>query len=143
MKNLVFILAPLLFTSCATFKRCERKFGNTVTDTVTVVTPVTVHVPKDSAVLRVVTDTATLIREVRQGRATVRIIREPTYTTVYAKCDSVAITKNAIAKIPQKIVKVGVSRFYRYGFFALLILLGVLGIAFWLSRLFTVQITKK
>lgn len=129
----------LLLSSCSQ-RRLLRKLQ---TDTVTVRQMVTVTVPKDSAVLRIVTDTTTVIKEIRQGRATVRIVREPTYTTVYATCDSVKITKEAIAKVPRNTIIVGVSRWYKTGFWIVLLLFGLLSTALWLSRLWTIQITRK
>lgn len=142
MKPLIVFGLLILLAGCS-LKRYERKFAKTVMDTVTVRQQVVFNVPKDSAVLRIVTDTTHFIKEVRQGRATVRIVREPTYTTVFATCDSMRIVKEAIAKIPQKVVYFGVPKFYKFGFYALLLVLGLLATAIWLSRIFTIQIQRK
>lgn len=142
MKQFIVFGLLILLAGCS-LKRYERKFAKTVVDTVTVRQQVVFNVPKDSAILRIVTDTTHIIREVRQGRATVRIIREPTFTTVFATCDSLRIAKEAIAKIPQKVVQFGVPKFYQYGFYVLLVILGILTAAIWLSRIFTVKIQRK
>lgn len=138
---LFFLLLTLILLAFGCSNR--RLLRKLATDTVTVRQMVTVTVPKDSAVLRLVTDTTTVVREVRQGRATVRIVREPTYTTVYANCDSVQITKEAIAKVPRNNIMVGVNKWYKRGFYFLLIVLGVLCMGIWLSRYFTVNIARK
>lgn len=142
MKYLI-VFSLCLLASCTTLKRCERKFSTILTDTVIVKKQIVVNVPKDSAVLRIKTDTTTIYKEIHQGRATVRIIREPTFTTVYATCDSLRIVKEAIAKIPQKVIKMGVSHFYKYAFFIVLAALALLCAALYLSRIWTIQITKK
>lgn len=133
------LIIILLAFGCSQ-RRLLRKLS---TDTVTVRQLVTVTVPKDSAILRLITDTTTVVREVRQGRATVRIVREPHFTTVYANCDSVKIIKEAVAKVPRNNIIVGVNKWYKRGFFSLLILLGILCMGIWLSRFFTVNIVRK
>lgn len=129
----------LLLSSCSR-SRLLRKLA---TDTVTVRQMVTVTVPRDSAVLRLVTDTTTVIREIRQGRATVRIVREPHFTTVYATCDSVRISKEAIAKVPRNTIIVGVNRWYKTGFWVAFLLFGILSAAIWLSRTWAINVTRK
>lgn len=144
MKNLlIFITIVFLTSGGCSLRRYERRHARTATDTVTVRQTVVFNVPKDSAVLRVVTDTTRIIKEVRQGRATVRIVREPTYTTIYATCDSMRIAKEAIAKIPQRVVSFGVPKSYKIGFYTLLILLIALIAGIYLSRFFTINIARK
>ena len=138
-----FAFLALGLNSCVTLKRCERKFSQTLTDTVRVEKQVTLSIPKDSAIVRIITDTSTVIREIRQGRATVRIVREPTYTTVYAKCDSATIAQKILLKAPKNNIIMGVSKWYRLGFWISLGLLVVFTLAFFISRLFTITIQKK
>lgn len=133
------LIIVLLAFGCSN-RRLLRKLA---TDTVTVRQKVTFTVPKDSAVLRIITDTTTVVREIRQGRATVRIVREPTYTTVYANCDSVKITKEAIAKVPRNTIIAGVHRWYKIGFWIVLLLFGILSTAIWLSRTWAINVTRK
>lgn len=145
MKNLLFACLACCFflQSCATFKRCTDKFGNTVTDTITVQKTVSVTVPKDSAILRVVTDTTRIVEVSKQGRATVYLERTPQLTTVRAICDTLTITKTIAVKMPQTTTIMGVSPFYRKAFWVLLVLFLALCGAIYLSRLFTVQIIRK
>jgi hypothetical protein len=115
MKNLLFALL-IMFTvsSCATYKRCSQKFQTaTVADSVKVLVPVTVTVPKDSVVTSFVTDTTYLYKEIQQGRARVIVERTNTITTVQAKCDSVLITKTIYVKVPGPRVVWGVSPRYK------------------------------
>jgi hypothetical protein len=99
-----------------TFDRARRRYATIHADTVTVTKQVTLMIPKDSAVLRIITDTTHVVSEARQGRATVRIVREPRYTTVYAQCDSAAIVRNVEAKFAQQQNHWGVSRWYKRAF---------------------------
>jgi hypothetical protein len=86
---LIALLIGLLFTtSCASlYSRAKARYGTT-TIADTTYTRITLTVPRDSVILKVRTDTTHLIERTRQGRATVTIIREPTYTTIRADCDS-------------------------------------------------------
>ncbi|RIV23625.1 LytTR family transcriptional regulator [Fibrisoma montanum] len=85
------VLILLLLSSCTSFEKAFRKYGRTVNDTT--YTTVQLTVPKDSSILVVKTDTTRIVERVRQGRATVTIIREPTNTTVLAECDTVVVEK--------------------------------------------------
>jgi hypothetical protein len=116
-------LTLLLLSSCTTFKAAKRKFMSTVSDTT--YTTVTTTVPRDSAVLRIITDTTTVVHEVRQGRARIIYQRTPQTTLIKADCDSVIVEK----KVPQYITKQvwGVdpkykdqAAYYKTGFFGLL-----------------------
>lgn len=108
------LLVLLTISSCATYKRCSQKFSNVVqTDSVKVLVPVTVTVPKDSVVTSFVTDTTYLYKEIQQGRAKVIVERTNTITTVQAQCDSVIITKTIYVKVPGPRVVWGVSPAYK------------------------------
>jgi hypothetical protein len=115
MKNLLFaLLIVFTISSCATYKRCSQKFQTaTVADSVKVLVPVTVIVPKDSVVTQFVTDTTYLYKEIQQGRARVIVERTNNITTVQAKCDSVLITKTIYVKVPGPRVVWGVSPRYK------------------------------
>lgn len=143
MKKTLILCLLASIASCTTLKKCERKFAKTITDTVTIKKQIVVTIPKDSSVLRIITDTTTLIREVRQGRATVRIVREPTYTTVYASCDSARIVKEATLRMPKNTIQIGVNKNWKYAFFVALGLLLLLITALWLNRIFTFKIERK
>ena len=136
---LSFIIHSLM--SCMTYNRALRKFAHVVTDTVEVRKIVTVTVPRDSAVLRLLTDTTHIVREAQQGRATVRIVREPTYTTVYATCDSAKMAQEIVAKMPRQSVYWGVSLWYKRGFWALLVAISVAAAGYFLAKNF--QISKR
>ena len=143
MKKLTAFALLATLAGCTTLKKCEKKFSRVLTDTVTVKKEVVVTIPRDSAIIRITTDTTRIVRQITQGRATVRIVREPHFTTVYASCDSARIVKEAILKVPKNTIIMGVNTFWKWGFWFVLFLL-LVGIGtFWLSRLFTVQITKK
>lgn len=86
--------------SCASlYERAQLRFMKTVPDTT--FTRVTTTIPRDSVVTVVKTDTTHYIERVKQGRATVTIIREPTNTTVIANCDSLS----KVQQVPTRIEK--------------------------------------
>ena len=143
MKSILLFFLLLVLVLLAFGCSNRRLLHKLTTDTVTVRQVLTVTVPRDSAVLRLITDTTTVVREIRQGRATVRIVRQPHFTTVYANCDSLKITKEAIAKLPHNTILVGVNKWYKTGFWIVLLLFGILSTAIWLSRLWTIRITRK
>lgn len=98
MKTLLFaMLLALCLSSCMTFEKAFRKYGHNRIDTT--FTTVRTAIPHDSAVLRVVTDTTTVVREIRQGRARIIYERNPQTTYIRADCDSVIVEK----KVPQYI----------------------------------------
>jgi hypothetical protein len=103
----------LFFISCASYKRCQQKFANIVTDSVKVTVPVSILVPKDSVIATFVTDTTYLYKEVQQGRARVIVERTHSITTVQAKCDTMFITKYVPVKVPGARVVWGVSPKYK------------------------------
>lgn len=106
---LVYALLFFELTGCMSFRKAERRYATSVIDTTyTVVKKV---VPKDSVILRLVTDTSTVIREIRQGRATIIYRRNPRQTSVQANCDSIVVEK----KVPVYITKQvwGVSPNYK------------------------------
>lgn len=122
LKQSVAALLLLCLASCVTERKCLQKFGNVLTDTVTVHQTVKLTVPRDSAVLRITTDTTVVVKEVHQGRATVRIVREPHYTYVTAECDSAQLAKDILIKYPRNTIKMGVATWYKYGFWVLVVL---------------------
>lgn len=105
----VFTLLLGNLSGCMTLKKAERKYATNVVDTT--FTTITTVIPRDSAVTVVKTDTTYLKQIIRQGRATVTIIREPTNTTVIANCDSLSQSK----RFPVQTVKQiwGVSPNYK------------------------------
>jgi hypothetical protein len=151
MKNaLIALLLTLAATSCTTFQKAFRKYGHMANDTTLVEIPVTVTVPRDSVVMVLKTDTTHIIQEMRQGRATVKIIRDHTNTIVQADCDSVIKTVTGKTKVVTRTVNWGVDPKYesqaknwKTGAVALaafnLVVLGLL----LLSRKFTFTVAKK
>lgn len=125
-----------------TFNRAKQRYATTHVDTVLVTKQVTLTIPRDSAVLRLTTDTTHAVSQARQGRATVRIVREPHYTTIYAHCDSASITKAVVAKIPQQQVSWGVNKWYKRGFYLFIGTTIALAIAL-LTKFFTISINRK
>ncbi|MGA0556547.1 hypothetical protein ACO2Q8_07850 [Larkinella sp. VNQ87] len=146
----ILILLVLAVTGCTTFNKAFRKFGHMGNDTTLVQIPVTVNIPKDSAMLVLKTDTTRVIREVRQGRATVRIIRDHTNTIVQANCDSIIKTITGKARVVTKKVTWGVdpkyrsqAKVWRIGAISLA-LLNVLAIGGWLLlKNFHFTVTRK
>ncbi len=119
MKKLTTLCTLLLIfsmCSCASFKRCQQKFGSTVTDSVRIQVPVSVIVPRDSVVTSFLTDTTYLYKEIQQGRAKVIVERTNTVTTVQAKCDTVTVTKLVPVKVPGPRVVWGVAPWYKNAF---------------------------
>ncbi len=103
MRYLLFLALTVLITSCTTYKKCADKFSSTYTDSVRVVVPVAVVVPRDSVITRVKTDTTYIYKEVQQGRARVILERTPIVTTIQAKCDTVTITREVPVMVPQEV----------------------------------------
>lgn len=119
MKHLITLCTLCLIFSlccCTSFKRCQQKFGSTVTDSVKIPVPVSVLVPRDSVVTSFVTDTTYLYKEIQQGRAKVIIERTNTITTVEAKCDTVTVTKIVPVKVAGPRVVWGVAPWYKKAF---------------------------
>lgn len=116
----------LLFSSCTSlYERAKARYMHQSTDTT--FSTVTASVPAET--LRTVfrTDTTHFIREIRQGRATVTIIREPTNTTVIANCDSASTSKRVATQI-QKEEWSEDSKYKRWLIIALLVSAGLLGL---------------
>ncbi|GAB2571781.1 hypothetical protein [Spirosoma areae] len=98
---LVMLTAMLLLQGCMTFQKAQRKFATNVADTT--FTTITTVVPKDSAVLRIVTDTTTVVHEIRQGRAKIIYQRDPKMTIIKAECDSVVIEKRVPVYVTKQV----------------------------------------
>lgn len=97
MHRFLLIALVVLLSGCASFyDRAKGRFQRTYTDTT--YQRIVLTVPKDSAVLRVKTDTTRIIETFRQGRATATIIREPMFTTVIANCDEVKKDTTVVVK---------------------------------------------
>lgn len=154
MKALPLLLLLLfLLSGCMTFQKAQRRYATTEVDTV--YHTVTTVVPRDSAVLRLVTDTTTVIREIRQGRAQIIYERNPRTTTIKANCDSVFIEKKVPVYITKQVWGVDpkwkeqaedAERWatrWRTAFFVLLGLLAATVAAIWFLRTFTVSINRK
>lgn len=88
--------------SCVSYRRCKEKFS-TVVDSVTVMVPVEVRIPKDSLSLRYVTDTLRHTIVERQGRAQVIIRRDSIFTTVKVICkdSTIYIEKEVLVPVTQ------------------------------------------
>ncbi|SDK34807.1 hypothetical protein SAMN05421823_102520 [Catalinimonas alkaloidigena] len=100
MRTLRCLLVLLLLSGCATYQRCQRKFAETVVDTVQIAVPIAVAVPKDSVVTRFHTDTTHLRIEEHQGRARVVIHRYYDTTYVYAYCDTLTVRDTIPVTLP-------------------------------------------
>ena len=141
-------MVALCCVGCTTFEKAKRKYATNVTDTT--FTTVRTVVPKDSAVLRIVTDTTTVVHEIRQGRARIIFQRDPKTTVIKAECDSVVVEK----KVPVYITKQvwGVDPAYKdradtrlnviWGLLALL-LAAILAYVFAHKLLLNVSVTKR
>lgn len=118
MRNTLLVaLAAIILSSCVTFERCKSKFGeNAVTDSIKVMVPVSVLVPKDSVVTSFITDTTYFYKEIIQGRAKVIVERTNTITTVQAQCDTVTIIKKVPVKVPGPQVIWGVAPWHKTAF---------------------------
>lgn len=118
LKTLLFALLTFGLAGCATFSRCKTKFGNTFTDTVRVQETVRLTVPRDSAVLSLVNDTTTVVREVVNHRA--RVIVEKTRDVIHVRaiCDTVFMEKIVEIKTPT-VQNWGVSPGWRTASYAL------------------------
>lgn len=98
------IVAGLLaaaLVNCHPYEVAKRKYAKDVIDTT--YTTITTTIPRDSVRLVVRTDTTHIIERVRQGRATVTIIREPKNTTVIANCDSVTKPQKVMVKTVRQV----------------------------------------
>ena len=120
---LLLIAYSLLLTSCATYNRCQSKFQNTSVsersrrpDSIKVIVPVPVLVPRDSVITTFVTDTTYLYKEIQQGRAKVIVERTNHITTVQARCDTVTITKLVKVNVPGQTISWGVAPWYKKAF---------------------------
>lgn len=97
-----FFMVSLLLSACQNpYEIAKRKYATDVVDTT--YTNIITTIPRDSVIKVFKTefksDTVRVIEKVRQGRASVTIIREPTNTTVIANCDSVSKSQKVITKI--------------------------------------------
>lgn len=90
------LFAPL--SGCVNgYELARLRYAHQVADTT--FQTITTTIPRDSVVTSFKTDTTHYFETVKQGRATLTIIREPTNTTVIANCDS--LTKSQ--KVPTRI----------------------------------------
>lgn len=128
MKNALILLASMLCLSgCLTQSRILRKAEQLV-DTTYVTKVETVVIPRDSAVLRIRTDTTFVKVIERQGRASVTLIRTPTETTVRADCDSIIKYVPVTVPCPPQL-QIGVNEHWRTAALAM----GGLLLVTWLS----------
>lgn len=146
MKTVIVLVMCIGVSSCMTFQKAQRRYATNVADTI--FTTVITTVPRDSVRLVVKTDTTRIIERMRQGRATVTIIREPTNTTVLADCDSLTRSQQVATRIITQ--KWGVDPAYkvtsdRWRTVALtLIALALVGTSlYFLSHKFTVNVSRK
>lgn len=114
MKKLTTLFLIVLLQSCMTYRKAQRKFADTKTDTIKVVNTVTI--PRDSIRTVIKNDTQTFYREIQQGRARVIIEKTPTYTYIKADCDSASKTVQTV--IPQTVNTWGISPWYEKAFWA-------------------------
>lgn len=151
LANIALLLAALLIAAsfmagCATFEKARRRYATDMADTT--FTTITTMIPRDSVRLVIKTDTTRIIERMRQGRATVTIIREPTYTTIKADCDSLTKSHRVGTKIITQ--KWGVDPAYkesseRWKVVALttIALAIVVASGYFLSKKFTVTVAKR
>jgi hypothetical protein len=111
MKNLMIFASMLSLSGCLTQSKILRKAEKLV-DTTYVTKVETVVIPRDSAVLRLRTDTTFVKVIERQGRATVTIIRTPTETTARADCDSIVKYVPVTVPCPPQL-QIGVNELWR------------------------------
>ncbi|RRB13425.1 hypothetical protein [Larkinella knui] len=112
MRNLLLIpLLLLILSGCLTEKRIRRN-AHQLTDTTYVTKTVTVTIPKDSAIVRTVTDTTRIFLTERQGRATVTLIRTPTETSAKAVCDTIIREVRVTVPCPPEL-QIGVNAWWR------------------------------
>jgi uncharacterized protein YpmS len=139
-------LIAFAMNGCASaYELAKARFAHEVADTT--FTTITTTVPSESVVTTFVTDTTHYIEKLRQGRATVTIIREPTNTTIIANCDSLSKSQQVATRIENQQWGVDPSNqkwkwiaFGLIGFFALLLVLiacAVVGVRFF-SRNYSV-----
>ncbi|KAB7728123.1 hypothetical protein F5984_20470 [Rudanella paleaurantiibacter] len=153
MKALLYLVIASFLGGCMTFEKARRRYSTTEIDTV--YQTISTVVPRDSAVLRVVTDTTTVVREIRQGRARIIYERNPRTTTIKANCDSVFIEKKVPVVITKQVwgidpkwkeraedAELWVSRWRTAAFVLLGLILSTLA-AIWFLRTFTVSINRK
>lgn len=119
-----------------------RRYATVSYDTVAYTVKVPVIVPHDSVITIFKTDTTYLTKEKRQGRARITIVRTPQKTTVRADCDSTIIIKEKIVNIPTQSVHWGVNKWYKYGFWAMLITSLILALILFMQR-FTFEVVIK
>lgn len=119
MKSPIFFaLLTVGLAGCATFNRCKTKFGGTFTDTVRVQQTVRLTLPRDSAVISLVNDTTTVIREVTSHRARVIVQKTRDVIHVRAVCDTVFLEKTVEVKTPT-VQNWGVSPNWKYATYGL------------------------
>jgi hypothetical protein len=111
MKYALIFLSMLCLSGCLTQSKILRKAEKLV-DTTYVTKVETVVIPRDSAVLRIRTDTTYVKVIERQGRASVTLIRTPTETTARADCDSIIKYVPVTVPCPPQLI-VGVNEHWR------------------------------
>lgn len=99
------ILLGLALNGCRPYEVAKRKYATDVVDTT--FTNIVTTIPRDSVVKVIHNDTLRVterhVERVKQGRATVTIIREPTNTTVIANCDSVRKEQKVVTKTVRQV----------------------------------------
>ncbi|KAA9357247.1 hypothetical protein [Larkinella humicola] len=127
MKYVLILCLAVTLPGCLTQKKILRK-AETLVDTTYVTQVETVMIPRDSAVVRLTTDTTHVKVIERQGRATVTVIRTPTETTARADCDSIVKEVRVQIPCPPQLI-VGVNENWRTAAFVL----GALLLLSWVS----------
>ncbi|GAB3958169.1 hypothetical protein GCM10028805_51980 [Spirosoma harenae] len=95
---MLLFIGSLLFSSCTSlYDRAKARYAKEDTDTT--YSTVTATVPAETVTHVFRTDTTHYIERVKQGRATVTIVREPTNTTVIAECDSASVSQRIATQI--------------------------------------------
>lgn len=142
---LLLALALLLgLGGCVTYQKCLTKFGQaSVTDTTYIQEMLTMTVPRDSVSTSFKTDTTHYVETVRQGRATLTIIREPVNTTVLAECRDSVLTQIVERPVLVKTTtETGVAPWYKIAFWGVSAGLG-LAVVGWLSARSTQRSTLR
>lgn len=94
----VILLLVGTLSGCMTYEKARLRYSTDKIDTT--FQTVTTRIHGDTIYRVFKTDTTRYVEKVKQGRATVTIIREPTNTTIIANCDSISKSQ----KVPLKIV---------------------------------------
>ncbi|MEA5458701.1 hypothetical protein VB796_06620 [Arcicella sp. LKC2W] len=102
-----------------TYNKAKARYAKTKFDTVVVTKQVTATIQKDSVKYHFVADTIPFYKEIKQGRASIKIEYRDKIVKVKADCDSATKTEYVTLKAPQEINTWGTTPLFERGFFVL------------------------